>query len=377
MRIGIEAQRIFRKKKHGMDFVAIAMIQCLQQIDKENEYFIFINEQEDQGVIKETKNFKLVPLRQSSYPIWEQIHLPKAIKHYKCDLLHCTSNTAPVNISVPLFVTLHDIIYLEKMDLTQGSWYQRLGNIYRKWNVPIIVNKAKKIFTVSKYEQQRIMNHFGLNEGNVVVTYNGVGNHFKPVSDEEANAITSKYELPDKYILFLGNTDPKKNLINVIKAIWNLKQKGRLSAKLVMPDFGIENLKRILSDIEAQDLLPEIHLTGYIPNIDLPAIYQKAEQFLYPSLRESFGIPILEAMSCGTPVITSKAASMPEVAGDAALLVDPKNYGEISDAIYTLSTDSDLVRQLKSKGFERAPQFSYLQSAKDILQTYKRELNRL
>lgn len=375
MRIGIEAQRIFRKKKHGMDFVALAMIQCLQEIDNENEYFVFVNEQEDMTVLNETANFKIICLPNAPYPIWEQYHLPRAVKQYKCDLLHCTSNTAPIHPKVPLFVTLHDIIYLEKIDLQQGSWYQRLGNIYRKWNVPKVVKKARKIFTVSKFEQQRIVNHFGINDRDVIVTYNGAGNHFKPTSEAKARAILKKYNLPNKYILFLGNTDPKKNLINVVKAVWQVKQAGQMDFKLVMPDFGEDTLLDILKKIDATPLRKDIHLTGYVSNFDLPAIYQKAEMFLYPSLRESFGIPILEAMACGCSVITSNVASMPEVAGNAALLIDPTKPNQLADSISKLQLDNQLRASLIARGFERAPQFSYMNTARLILKTYKKELN--
>ncbi|MEX0882287.1 MAG: glycosyltransferase, partial [Cyclobacteriaceae bacterium] len=181
MRIGIEAQRIFRKKRHGMDMVVIELIQQLQSLDKTNSYFVFVNEMEDPGIILETHNFKIIPLKKSSYPVWEQIHLPKAAEKYQIDILHCTSNTAPWSCRSKLVLTLHDIIYLEKIKFNAGTWYQRLGNLYRRWNVPGIVKKADMIFTVSHYEQKKIMAHFGLNENQVKVTYNGVSPHFKPV----------------------------------------------------------------------------------------------------------------------------------------------------------------------------------------------------
>src|SRR5690606_6093841 len=156
MRIGIEAQRIFRKEKHGMDMMAVELIKNLQKLDLINEYFIFVNPDEDNATIRPSANFTIVPLKKSLYPIWEQHFLAKAVKEYKLDILHCTSNTAPLNLDIPLILTLHDIIYLEKMDWKSGSWYQRLGNLYRRWNVPLIVKKATKILTVSKFEEKRI-----------------------------------------------------------------------------------------------------------------------------------------------------------------------------------------------------------------------------
>ena len=162
MIIGIEAQRIFRTKKHGMDMVALELIRNLQRIDQKNEYVIFVKPDEDRQVIKESANFRIVELGGGPYPIWEQIALPRAAKKMGCDILHCTSNTAPVFSRVPLVITLHDIIYLESISLLKkgGTWYQKLGNMYRRWVVPPVVKKAKKVITVSHFEKDRINNFF-------------------------------------------------------------------------------------------------------------------------------------------------------------------------------------------------------------------------
>jgi glycosyltransferase involved in cell wall biosynthesis len=372
MRIGIEAQRIFRKKKHGMDMVALALIKNLQQLDTENEYFIFVNEMEDPSAVKETKNFKIVPLPPSPYPIWEQKSLSGAVKTYQLDILHCTSNTAPVGCSVPLVITLHDIIYLEKLNFKEGTWYQRLGNLYRRWNVPKVVKKASMIFTVSHYEQKRIVQHFGLKDDAVQVIYNGVAQHFKVEDTQKQEAIRLKYNLPESFILFLGNTDPKKNLRGVLKSLSILEKNKIDYPDLVMPDFGEELLQSMLNEIKAPHLISKIHLTGYIPNEDLPAIYSQAKLFLYPSLRESFGLPILEAMACGCPVITSNTSSMPEVAGDAAVIIDPFEPATISQAIEKLLKDTDYSKMLIDKGFQRPPLFDYKKGAKDTLLAYQK-----
>lgn len=371
MRIGIEAQRIFRKKRHGMDMVAIELIRHLQQVDQTNSYFVFVNDMEDPGVIEETENFKIIPLKKSPYPLWEQIHLTKAVDKYQIDVLHCTSNTAPVGCRSKLVLTLHDIIYLEKINLREGTWYQRLGNLYRRWNVPKIVKRAEKIFTVSHYEQKRIMEHFNMSENEVAVVYNGVSPHFMPINQEVQLAIKKKYQLPESFMLFLGNTDPKKNLKGVLKALNLLQQRGVPFPDLVMPDFGEDLLKSLLGDLGALSLLPKIKLTGYIPNVDLPAIYAQSRLFLYPSLRESFGLPILEAMACGCPVITSNSSSMPEIAGDAALLVDPFQPDQISDGIEKILTSATERNRLIMEGFKRPPLFNYLDGAKKTLSTYE------
>jgi len=216
MKIGIEGQRLFRKKKHGMDMVALELIKNLQIIDKENEYFIFVKPDEDYTALKETSNFKIIQLKGGPYPIWEQFALPKAAKKMGCNILHCTSNTAPIFTDIPLITILHDIIYMEssyyKILTGSASPYQKFGNVYRKIIVPWVVKKSDKIITVSHFEKKRIAEFFGMkNEGKLDAIYNGVSEHFKRISDEnELKRVREKYHLPDHFFFFLGNTDPKK-----------------------------------------------------------------------------------------------------------------------------------------------------------------------
>jgi len=377
MKIGIEAQRIFRKKKHGMDMVAIELIRNLQLTDQENEYVVFVKPDEDDQVIHETKNFKIVRLNRSLYPVWEQIALPRAVKKEGCRILHCTSNTAPVFTSVPLIVMLHDIIYMESSYLEilrgSGTWYQKFGNIYRKLVVPRVVKKSCRITTVSHFEKNRIGEFFGM-KGNprLKAVYNGVGAHFKPVTDKnELSRINEKYRLPEHFFFFLGNTDPKKNTRGTLKAFSGYLKQNSAGEQLVMLDYDRAELEKILQDIGDPALADHIVLTGYIANTDLPGIYSQCDLFLYTSLRESFGIPMLEAMACGAPVITSNTSSMPEVAGDAALLIDPFKPEEITEAMIKLKSDNRLRETLIQEGFIQAAKFSWKAMAGHVLEIYR------
>jgi len=377
MKIGIEAQRLFRKKKHGMDMVALELIRNLQQIDQENEYFIFVKPDEDDTVLKETANCKIIRLEGGSYPAWEQFALPKAAKKYGCELLHCTSNTAPVYCSIPLVTTLHDIIYMEsnffKILAGSATPYQKFGNVYRKLVVPAIVRKSSKIITVSNFEKSRIAGFFEMhNDKKLVAVYNGVSEHFKPVTDTaELKRVKEKYHLPDRYFFFLGNTDPKKNTKGTLKAFSDFLLHTGSDHKLVMLDYDKAELEKILDEIGDKSLADKIVLTGYVVNTDLPAIYCQSEIFLYPSLRESFGIPMLEAMACGVPVITSNTSSMPEVAGDAAMIINPFKPAELTVAMINLYNNSELKSKLALSGLARAAKFSWKAMAQDVLKIYK------
>ena len=377
MRIAIEGQRLFREKKHGMDFVALELIKNLMEIDKENEYFIFVAPDVDK-CLHDTDNFKIIELDGGSYPKWEQIALPKAVKQYNCDILQCTSNTAPIKCSVPLIVILHDIIYMESVALFRKgySMYQKFGNMYRRFVVPRVLKKASKIITVSNFERGRIKEFFGLTDNKIVAIYNGVGTHFQVIDNtNQLTEIRNKYSLPEKYFFFLGNTDPKKNTKGVLKAYSDfVKQKGN-DIKLLMLDYEESELMKLLKEINAEEIRKDIYLAGYVNNVDLPAIYNMAELFLYPSMRESFGIPMLEAMACGTAVITSNTSSMPEVAIDAAKIINPSNPSEITNAIIELLENENLRNSFIKKGVKRASDFSWQAMAKQNLKLYKEVLS--
>lgn len=376
MIIGIEGQRLFRKKKHGMDMVALELIKNLQDIDHENEYYIFVKPDEDDSVLKETSNFKIIKLDGGSYPVWEQFALPKAAKKYGCELLHCTSNTAPFFTNIPLVTTLHDIIYMEssyyKILTGSATAYQKFGNVYRKLIVPRVVKKSDKIITVSHFEKNRIAEFFDIEEDNrLEAVYNGVSTHFKPISDEaELKRVKEKYHLPDNFFFFLGNTDPKKNTKGVLKAFSDFLKQTKSDYKLVMLDYDMNELKKLLDEIGDKQLMNQIVLTGYVVNTDLPAIYSLSTIFLYPSLRESFGIPMLEAMACGVPVITSNTSSMPEVSGDAAHIVNPYNPEEITEGIIKILSEKEYSENLCKKGIERSKLFSWKNMAEQILVLY-------
>ncbi len=376
MRIGIEGQRLLRMNKHGMDMVVLELIRHLQQIDTENEYVIFVKPDEDNGVLKDSPNFKIVRLEGPTYPVWEQISLPRAADKEGCDILHCTSNTAPVRLDIPLIITLHDIIYMENSikGILQGSGssYQKFGNVYRRFVVPRVMKKSRKIITVSEFEKNRIGNFFGISgDPRLTSVYNGVSEHFKPVPRIwELNRAKDKYRLPDDFFFFLGNTDPKKNTKGTLQAFSDyLKQTGK-NTHLVMLDYDRVELEKILDEIGDPGLIDRINLTGYVKNDDLPAIYSLCSLFLYPSLRESFGIPILEAMACGAPVITSNTSSMPEIAGEAAILIDPLVPAQITRAMIRLTEDPALAAAYIDAGLIQATKFSWRAMAENVLRNY-------
>lgn len=368
MRIAIEAQRIFRPNKHGMDFVALETIRELQKMDHENEYFIFVSPGEDR-CLESSENVHVIELRCPTYPLWEQVALPHAVKRIKPDLLHCTSNTAPLHCPVPLVLTLHDIIYLEKRQSSSLSWYQEMGWHYRRLVVPRILPKCEKIITVSQFERKRILEALHLPDRQLVAVYNGFNSHFH--LQPKAPEIIRKYIDADEYLFFLGNTDPKKNTPRVLKAYSNYLRKSTKKLPLLIADLKEDAINRILEEENIAEIKGSLRFPGYIANTDLAALYGGAFAFLYPSLRESFGIPMLEAMACGTPVIAGNTSAMPEIAGEGALLADPFNVEDITNKILQLEENEAFYRQQVDYGLKRSQMFSWRNTAASLLKIYK------
>ena len=374
MRIGIEAQRIFRKNKHGMDYVVLQEIKELQKMDTQNDYFVFVAPGEDR-CLEESKHVHIIEIGGSFYPLWEQFTLPRAAKEWNIDILHCTSNTAPIWCRIPLILTLHDIIFMEPRDKSNKSFYQNMGWLYRRLVVPRILKKCRRIITVSNYEMNNIVSRLGIPQKKMVMIYNGYNDWFKPIQD--LNQVYKKYIDVQGYFFFLGNTDPKKNTERTLIAYSKYLERSNVKRKLLMADLDNEYLKAIIEKNHIENIWRRVVIPGYIVNNDLPYIYNNAFAFLYTSLRESFGIPLLEAMACGTPVITSNTSSMPEIGGPDAILVNPEDSDEIADKMIQLEEDDLFYRKQEDIGIRRAEQFSWRQTAEMLLSVYEKVYKQL
>ena len=368
MRIGIEAQRIFRKNKHGMDYVVLEEIRELQKIDTRNEYFVFVAPGEDK-CLEDSKNVHILEIGGDFYPLWEQVTLLKAANELNLDMLHCTSNTAPIRCKIPLILTLHDIIFLEPRDKTNKSFYQNMGWFYRRLVVPRILKKCKRIITVSNFERNNILSKLDIPQERITMIYNGYNQWFRPV--EDAYQVYKKYIDSSGYFFFLGNTDPKKNTERTLIAYSKYLEKSDIKRKLLMADLDKTYLNSIIERNHIENIVHRIVMPGYIVNKDLPYIYNKSFAFLYTSLRESFGIPLLEAMACGTPVITSNTSSMPEIGGPDAILINPEDPDEIAEKMLQLERDEAFYQQQKEMGPKRAQYFSWQQTAEQLLNLYE------
>lgn len=375
MKIGIEVQRLFRKKKYGIETSSLELIKKIQQIDRHTEFVVFAKDDVDRKCFTESDNFKIKTVSGKFFIDFEQVFLPLAAKSEKVDLLHCTGNTTPYFSSVPIVQTLHDIIFMDPVP-KNDSLYQRAGNQYRRHFVPLVSPRSKAIITVSNYEKERIVSRLGIDESKIEVIHNGINeDRFKPCGNISVlHEIKRRYHLPNKFILFLGNPTGRKNPLGVIEAYVKYASKTTNPLPLVTPGLSakyiIHALKRLNAEYDAEKFITP----GYIKDEDLPYLYQLSEVFLFPSLSEGFGMPVIEAMACGTPVITSKISCMPEIAGDAAILVDPLSAPSIADALQKMLACETLKSQMVERGLRHSKLFSWSRTAESVLSIYEKIL---
>ncbi|BAU54899.1 glycosyltransferase family 4 protein [Mucilaginibacter gotjawali] len=371
MRIAIEVQRVFRPRKHGMDVVAHELLKRLPFIENGIDYHVMVKQDTDR-CLSTIQNRVIHTIRKAPYFIWEQFLLPKACQEVKADILHCTANTAPLNLNVPLILTLHDVIFLEQSNLlSKASWYQRLGNLYRKLIVSTIAKKAVRIITVSEFQKNIIIEKLGIAADKITVIHNGADERFfEQCSDGHIADVMKKFELLRGYIFFMANTEPRKNTLGVLNAYAELLEKNPSAPRLVMKGLKAEQLQQMLTDLKLEWLKKHIDLIGYVDYADLPAIYQGASMLWFPSFSEGFGLPIVEAMAGGVPVITSSVSCMPEIAGDAAILIDPKKPSEIAAAAQMILNNSELAESLSIAGKKRASLFTWNAATKKTVEVY-------
>jgi len=375
MRIGIDARLIAYRR--GMGNFVYNLIMELAKLPGDEQYVLYVDDMKEEEFAPCNSRFKFRKIRPSFYPIWEQLTLPLAVARDHVDILHCPANTAPLLVpgNCRLILTIHDVMYLLPSRLLppSPSFYQRLGRIYRRFLVPRVAHRAKVVVTVSYCSRQDIIKYIALPENRIYVVQEASGRVYRPVENTVAlESVRKKYTLDRPFILALAGVDPRKNTSRLIEAFAKILIETNRSYQLAMIGLPSSARHRFFQEARKLEIDNQIVFSGFVPEDDLVALYNLAEVFVYPSLYEGFGLPILEAMACGTPVVTSPRGSIPEVAGDAAIFVDPLSAEAISHGIKRVLTDHELARRLREKGFERVKSFSWRNAAIKMLQIYKK-----
>lgn len=287
------------------------------------------------------------------FPWWEQFVLPKYIKENNIQRVICPYNTAPIRkLDAQLILVVHDLIYLKSWkELPPSvSLYQTLGRIYRRFVVPRVIRNADVLLTVSDFTKYEMVARFDLNPESIYVIPNSVNKSWYvdcPVSLENRGS----------YCLTVAGEAPSKNVKRLIKAFALVLPKLPVDFKLKIVGVNVGYQSKFNKLIIEKNLVHRVEFVAFITDEDLKKLYQNAQCFIFPSLFEGFGIPLIEAMASGTPIACSNATSIPEVVGDAALLFDPLNELEMADAICKIVNEKDIARKLIENGLERSKLF--------------------
>lgn len=279
------------------------------------------------------------------------------------ELFHGADAVTP-RLSIPTVITIHDLT-----THLFPQYHTRLNRLYLRWALPIMARRADAIIADSYATQRDIVAQLGVSPGKITVVHLGVdGAVFAPQSSAAVDNTLAQLGVRPPYLLAVGTLEPRKNLATLLRAYATLPASAPPLVLVGGQGWGDNPLSAAIEDL---GLHGRVHMTGYVHDACLPALYSGAEVFIYPSLYEGFGLPVLEAMSCGAPVITSNVSSLPEVAGDAAILVDPHDVGKLAAAIQTLLAATGQRQKLRDAGLVRARAFSWMRCANDTVNVYR------
>jgi glycosyltransferase involved in cell wall biosynthesis len=304
---------------------------------------------------------------------WENTFLLRYLKRNRMSplLYHSPSGVLPLYCPVPSVLTIHDLVGYLHPELSQ-----RGSGFYYKLLLPASVKRSDRLIAVSDTVKESVVKNLGVNPDKIDVIYHGVRSNFTKINDkDELVRVQRKYNLPNDFILFVGNIEPRKNLPFLIQAFERLKKLSGIDHKLVIVGKKGWKYDRVYETVKALKLQEEVLFTGYVPDTDLPAIYNLASVFVLPSLYEGFGIPVIEAMACGVPVVTSGKGALSEIGGSAAFQSGIESPEDLANAMYQMIKDRAMRDRYISAGFLRAKSFSWKKSATQTIATYEKVLS--
>lgn len=365
MKIGIDLHTVTGFMQ-GTRTYTLGIVKHLLDIDKENEYYFYITRENDNiKNIFAQDNVSFRHIFPHNRIIRIPISFPIRLAIDSVDVFHCQYMGPPL-AKTPYVVMIHDIIHEYLPEFYPKSLRYMMHIFY-----PISARRAHRILTVSESSKRDIVKYFKVPEEKVVVTYDAASEDFCPIMEKDTiRNVLLKYGINGDYILFVGRLEPRKNLPRLIRAFHDLKRYKYITHKLVivgMKYFLYEEIFKTVHDLNLQN---EVIFPGRVEDIDLPYFYNGASLFVYPTIAEGFGIPPLEAMACGTPVISSNTSSLPEVIRDAGILIDPYNIKDLADAIHKVLSDKTLQKKMKIEGLKRAKVFSWKETARKTLKVF-------
>ncbi len=368
MLIGINMLFLVAGRGGGIERYVRGLLKGLKRIDRNNEYILFIN-RDCRDTFELTDNFREVASSVSATfrpakILWEQTLLPLQIRKHGIDVLLSAGNISPLIQSCPSAVIMYDMIpYIRP----EGFTRLELGTLKTLFRVS--AGMSTKIITISESSKKEIVRRLNVREDKVTVAYAGCDEQFKPVPvSAQARQALNSLGLPEKYILYVASSRSYKNIDGLIKAFKLLRENHHVEQSLVITGLAGRAQPALEHLVSSLGLLSGVVMSGFIADEIMPLLYSAAEVFVYPSFYEGFGLPVIEAMACGTPVAASNSTSLPEAVGDAGLLFDPYNIEEMAETLHRIISDNALKLRLVEKGLTRAKEFSWDRTALKTLE---------
>jgi glycosyltransferase involved in cell wall biosynthesis len=365
MRVAIDARKIH---DFGIGTYIRNLLRHLARVDHTSEFVLLCGEA-DLGVAAQLgPNFRAVLEPSPNYSIREQVHVPWVLRREKPDVYHAPHYVLPAGVRCPSVVTIHDCIHL----MFPQYLPNRLAYAYARAQMWSAARRSDCILTVSEASKRDILHLFNVPPEKIVVVYNAIDSHFSVTPSEEAVArVRERYQLDHQFVLYVGNIKPHKNLVRLIEAFDELRRNDLEDLKLLIIGDQISKTPALRRAVHRHKLHKHVRFLGYLSDDQLAILYRLAAVFVFPSLYEGFGLPPLEAMASGTPVVTSNVSSLPEVVGDAAVLVDPYDVDAIVDGLRRVLTNPAMAAEMRRKGIERAREFSWEQSVAKTWAVYQ------
>jgi glycosyltransferase involved in cell wall biosynthesis len=367
MRIGIDARSVY-SGHGGIGTYVRELVRALARRDQKNQYFVLCTDRKGPEPIASAPNVTEIscPAAMLDWR-WEQLQLPTLAEELGLDLVHMTCFGALIAKPCPVVSTIYDVVFRERPELVEPRLAASLDRAASQ-----AAREADHVITLSNHAREAIGRAYGTALDRIMVVYAAPAADFHPRDRSQAEQrMRARFGLAAGYLLYVGALEPKKNIDGLLDAFSHLLQHGFPDQVLVLAGGEGGMPYDVGRAVRLRRLERSVRVLGYLPDEDLPALYAAAGVFVYASLYEGFGLPPLEAMACGTPTVVSNSTSLPEVVGNAALLVDPEDPAAIADATMAVLSDPVLAGDLSRRGRERAKQFTWGNAAVETLQVYR------
>ena len=365
MLIGIDASRACKTTRTGTEYYSQEIIKALARIDHKNFYVLYspVKPSKELSDLPGKFNWKIIPFPR----FWSQIRLSWELQSQRPrpDVMFEPAHTVPFLHPIPMVVTIHDLGFKYYPEL-----YTKFENYYHNFSANFSAKHSSAIIAVSNYTRNDILKHFAVQAKKVTTIYHGVDDKIFRLPNLKEQETPLGFGIKRPYIFYIGRLEHKKNIINLVKAYQLLREEKKICHQLVLggkPGFGYPQIKKTISELSPA-ISRDIIQTGYISDTDYPIILKNADIFAFPSNFEGFGMPVLEAMACGVPVVCSNKTSMPEVAQNASILINPKKPFDMAVAFSKIVNKPALRSSLVSKGIKRASLFTWDNTARKTLE---------